>query len=244
MRFLKAVLGTTLFLSLPKDSIFGGVSLANGERDEVTAPDKLLSHEAFAALYNYASSLGIGRWDPNAYTSLKSLEHAKEVYNKECPDDYCDYVYGKPIKTSFKAYPKLNTWSYDRYHGKGSMVKALTAIARGKSKYLETDHVSKRLINVEQRNKDEITQDMIEESIQSLIKRAQYPMLYIIRQRCADSKYKLDDFSISVLKAIKISDSYGNTNSGVCDVLSSALTDKELDKATSTGRKLYQRYRN
>jgi len=139
------ILGKKMFHAFIKDSakligpvgILGAILNANSSKrinsdgdttgsHKLKAPAGLQKHEAFAALYNSARPFGFGALDPNVNDPLESPLHAKQVYAVHCPNDHCDYVRGRLIKTSFQEYPLLNNWGYDRDYGIGKMQKVLT----------------------------------------------------------------------------------------------------------------------
>lgn len=98
---------------------------------EITLPESKTAADAFAALYNHAKPLRMGHLHPNCdgpkiTTELKALQ---KMYVQCRPygigNYYCDYVDGRPIKTSFSLRSNLNVKMFNQYHGNDAAQTAL-----------------------------------------------------------------------------------------------------------------------
>lgn len=67
-------------------------------------PTRVLSFpEIFAYLYNRSHPIGMGVLNPQSNRNIDNYQEAMQVYFNACEpsDGWCDYVRGRPVKTSF-----------------------------------------------------------------------------------------------------------------------------------------------
>ena len=80
----------------------------------------LSSGEVLAHLYNNSKPLGMGMFQYEA-KAMSASEAEKYLKSKK----HVDYCKGRPIKTSFNNYPKLDSWDFDRDNGGPGTMKSL-----------------------------------------------------------------------------------------------------------------------
>lgn len=83
---------------------------------QVTFDKSTIAPQALLALWYGTKYLGLGflqqlRGAPTLEDAIKQLQLSTNI----------DYFFGKPIKTSFKNFPTLDPYLYDRDAGKGMM---------------------------------------------------------------------------------------------------------------------------
>lgn len=97
-------------------------------------PDGMSSLDAFQALYNNASVLGLGRHNPSAGETPGSSWNAIQIFKSYCHDDYCGYVRGKYMEVNFRKFPDIDADSYDKQYGEGAARKTIQSYQKTMNK--------------------------------------------------------------------------------------------------------------
>ena len=87
--------------------------------DYVTFSSAQTPAAALVALWNGTQTIGLGF----IHSHQQPTEDDAQKHLKSTNDNYVDYFFGRPIKTSFSSFPKLSCSLYDRDAGPGTMQK-------------------------------------------------------------------------------------------------------------------------